>query len=110
MPVFRAKAKSWPSCSPAENQLRPVDGAMAGEIRRRANRKALPAPTGEPEIWKIAALLVDKFRNGAPAYAERRGEQARRLGDDATTRIWARISAAVEELLKPAPDDDDTVH
>jgi len=78
--------------------------------RRKVDQRELPAPTGESEIWKIAALLVDRLKIRAPVYAARRGENARRNGDDATRRIWMRINAAIEELLKAAPSENDTVH
>jgi hypothetical protein len=64
----------------------------------------------EPEIWKMAAALMRRFGPRAPLYARERGNIAFHDGDHVAWKIWQSIGAALEELLRPAPENDEWVH
>jgi hypothetical protein len=69
-----------------------------------------PKGPGDPDIWKIAAVLVAKFGRQAIAYADDRGGKALREGDRPTWQIWQWIGDAVAELLRVSPEEGETVH
>jgi hypothetical protein len=64
----------------------------------------------DPDIWRIAAILIRKFEAEAPSYARRRGENALRQKDRVTWQVWKWIECATEELLRHEREDDDAVH
>jgi hypothetical protein len=80
---------------------------MAGQTMTARPRPTAP---GDPDIWKIAAVLVAKFGRKATAYADDRGQKALREGDRPTWQIWQWIGDAVAELLRLSPEDGETIH
>ena len=69
-----------------------------------------PMAPGDPDIWKIAAVLVRRYGCKASLYADARGRKALREGDRVTWQIWQWIEGAAEELLKPEPDAGERRH
>jgi hypothetical protein len=76
----------------------------------RAAGRPDPLVPDDPDIWKLAAILVRKFGSGASTYAGSRAADALQQRDPVTGLIWHWIKAAVERLLKPAPDRDEQIH
>jgi hypothetical protein len=76
---------------------------------RISGRRRPPVPH-DPDIWKLAAILVRKFGPGASTYAGSRAADAIHQRDPVTGLIWYWIKAAIEGLLKPVPDSDERVH
>ena len=53
----------------------------------------------DQEIWRAAAKFVERYGDQAPAEADIRLEEMRRVGDPGATDTWTRIAEAVRDIL-----------
>jgi hypothetical protein len=52
----------------------------------------------DPDIFRAAKLLVDRYGNEATKRAVRRNDELQEAGDVEGAMLWRRILAAIEEL------------
>ena len=57
----------------------------------------------EIDIWRIAALMIKRYRHGAKANGDQRAEEFAANGDEAGAAVWRRITHAIEQLANTTP-------
>ena len=57
------------------------------------------------DIWRAANILVQKYGPDAVCQASQRTDDLLERGDMEGRRVWQRIHAAVEELMRDRPGD-----
>lgn len=62
------------------------------------------------DIWRAAALLVKQHGEDAMFLASQRADGMLAKGDVDGLSVWKRISAAVRELSRARPKDDEPRH
>jgi hypothetical protein len=75
-----------------------------------APRKLPPPPVNDRVVWLFAGRLIERYGANAGAVAERQLAAASRQRDAAGAIAWLWITAAAQELLKPAPDRGEWIH
>jgi hypothetical protein len=53
----------------------------------------------EIEIWRVAALMVNRYADDATVNSLRRAAELTVDGDHAGAAIWYRITTAIEQLI-----------
>jgi hypothetical protein len=67
-------------------------------------------PVEDIDIWRTAKLLVNRHSKDAPIVATLRCDELLDAGDLDGQRIWKRILAAIDELLRDAPKGGERVN
>ena len=62
------------------------------------------------EIWASALSLIDSHGDDAIGMASTQAEALIDNGDIAGAELWARILTAIEELQRPIPRRDESIH
>ena len=53
---------------------------------------------GDSDLWRLAAILLHKYGDGAEAYAQLKADEASKRRDKLTCAMWKRVAFAVSEL------------
>ena len=59
----------------------------------------------DSDLWRLAAILLHKYEEGAEAYARLKADEALEKRDDQSCAIWNRVAFAVSDL-----EQRDSVH
>jgi hypothetical protein len=57
----------------------------------------------EIDIWRVAALMDNRYADNAEANADRRADELETEGDHAGAAIWRRVTVAIEQLTNTTP-------
>ncbi|HEY4134276.1 MAG TPA: hypothetical protein VGO34_03585 [Alphaproteobacteria bacterium] len=68
------------------------------------------AQLSQREIWTNALSLIDSHGDDAIGMASNQAEALIDNGDIAGAELWARILTAIEELQRPTPHYDESIH
>lgn len=64
----------------------------------------------EPDIWRAAKILVDRYGSEAGVEATLRADKYASEGDMEGRAVWLRILKAVDALLSKVPPPHANVH
>ncbi len=66
--------------------------------------------TSDLDIYRAAAVLIKRYGEDAPIQAAMRADKLLDEGDMEGSALWRQILAAIEELLRQEPGEDEGVH
>jgi hypothetical protein len=66
--------------------------------------------TSERKIWEAAILLIQRHGGEAVVVADREAARHHKQRDELTCAVWCWISRVTHELLKPKPEEQDSIH
>jgi hypothetical protein len=57
----------------------------------------------EIDIWRVANLMVKRYRDNAEAESARRADELAEAGDEAGAAVWRRIIGEIRQLVHTRP-------
>ena len=63
----------------------------------------------ERDIWRAANVLIQQYGDTASLHAAQRADELLEKGDMEGRRQWQRIYAAIAELLRDRPSNDESI-
>lgn len=64
----------------------------------------------DPDVWRVAALIITQHGESALAHASERADKERAAGDEAGWAMWRQICLTIEELLRTEPVEGESRH
>jgi len=66
--------------------------------------------SSDPEVYRAANLIIQKYGDGAIIYAGARADKLRADGDEQGNNMWLKVLDAVQELLTDVRPADTRLH
>lgn len=66
--------------------------------------------TSERKIWEAAILLIRRHGIEAVMVADREAARYHKTRDELTCAVWCWISRATQDLLRPSPEENESIH